>query len=117
MFKNKNICLIISVILAIIWMFISIFAMGDVSTGLNSEDIGTSIGTAIGMILFMPYLVISSIGVILHTIGGFTYIKGMILAGLICECVGLLLGFAWGFGYIPVIILGFIGYSRTKKNI
>ena len=116
MIKNKNVCLIISVIIAILWMCFSIYTMCDASTGLNSEDSAKVIGTGLGMVLLMPYLIVSSIGVILHTIGGFTYIKGLVLAGLITECVGLLLGITWGFGYVAAIVLGFIGFAKMTKN-
>lgn len=116
MIKRKNICLIISVIIAILWMCFSIYNMCAVSNGLNSQDTAKAIGIGLGMALLMPYLIVSSIGAILHTIGGFTYIKGLILAGLIVECVGLILGITWGFGYIPAIVLGFIGYAKMKKE-
>lgn len=116
MIKNKNVCLIISVVIAILWMCFSIYAMCDVSAGLNSKDSAEAIGTGLGMALLMPYLIISSIGAILHTIGGFTYIKGLVLAGLIVECVGLFLGITWGFGYIAAIVLGFIGFAKMTKN-
>lgn len=116
MIKRKNICLIISVIIAVLWMCFSIYCMFDVSNGLNSKDATKAIGTGLGMALLMPYLIVSSIGAILHTIGGFTYIRGLALAGLIVECVGLILGITWGFGYIPAIILGFIGYAKMKKE-
>lgn len=116
MIKNKNVCLIISVIIAILWMCFSIYTMCDASTCLNSEDSAEAIGTGLGMVLLMPYLIVSSIGAILHTIGGFTYIKGLVLAGLITECVGLLLGITWGFGYVTAIVLGFIGFAKMTKN-
>ena len=115
MFKNKNVCLIISVIIAVCWVFVGIAAMAGVSGDLNSGDTAAEIGTAIGMTLLMPYLIVSSIGALLHTIGGFTYKRGLILSGLIIECVGLLLGITWGFGYIPAILFGFIGYAKIKK--
>ena len=115
MFKSKNICLIISVIIAIIWMIVGISAMCDVSSSLESGNTGEEIGIAIGMALLMPYLIVASIGTILHLIGGCTYKRGLVLAGLICECASLLLGITWGFGYIVAIIFGFIGYSQMKK--
>lgn len=115
MIKNKNVCLIISVALEIIWMLVSIGAYANASAGLNSSDGAEVIGTGLAMAILLPYLVISSIGAILHIIGGFTYIKGLVLAGLIVECVGVFLGITWGFGYIPAIILGFIGYSKVNK--
>ena len=115
MFKQKNICLIISVITAILWILLSLFTMSDVSAGLSSAEAGEAIGTAIGMALFMPYLVLALVGTILHSVGGFIYKRGLVLAGLIVECVGILLGFAWGFGYILPITLGFIGYAKMRK--
>lgn len=116
MFKNKNFCLIISIVIAVIWVFVGISAMSNASGGLDSGDTAAEIGTAIGMMLLMPYLIISSIGALLHTIGGFVYKRGLVLAGLIIECVGLLFGITWGFGYIPAIVFGFIGYAKMKKN-
>lgn len=114
MFKQKNVCLIISVVVAVLWMLLSVFTMSDVSAGLNSADAGESIGTAIGMALLMPYLIVASIGTILHTVGAFVYKRGLVLAGLIVECVSILLGISWGFGYILAIIFGFIGYAKMK---
>ena len=116
MIKRKNICLIISIIIAILWICFSIYYMYDASNGLNSQDTAEAIGTGLGMALLMPYLIVSSIGAVLHTIGGFTYIKGLVLAGLIIECAGLILGITWGFGYIPAIVLGFIGYAKMNKE-
>ena len=114
MFKNKNICLIISVVIAILWVIVGVSAMIDVSSDLNSGNTAEEIGTAIGMALLMPYLIISSIGTMLHVIGSFVYKKGLVLAGLIVELVGMLLGITWGFGYILVAIFGFIGYAKIK---
>ena len=121
MFEKKNVCLIISVIIAVIWVFVGISTMISVGEPLendaeNLEDVGEQVGTAIGMALMMPYLIVSSIGALLHTIGGFVYKKGLVLAGMIVECVSLMLGITWGFGVIPAIILGFIGYSKMKND-
>lgn len=117
MFKKKNVCLIISIVLAVLWLLISMCVWSDTSADLESDDFGTSVGTAIGMALLMPYMVTASVGTILHIIGGFTYRKGLTLAGLIVECVAILFSIMWGFGYIPVIIFGFIGYSKMRKEI
>lgn len=115
--EHKNVCLIISVFVAIFWLGISLFCYGDVSGGVNSADTAEAIGTAIGMAIVMPYLVVATVGTILHTIGGFIYKRGLVLAGLICECVAILLCASWGFGYIAVIIFGFIGFAKMKPKI
>ena len=116
MIKNKNICLIISVAVAVIWMIIGIATMTSTGFSIASMETAEGLGTAIGMALLMPYLIVSSVGAILHTIGGFVYKRGLVLAGLICECVSLLLGITWGFGFIIAIILGFIGFAKMKKT-
>lgn len=116
MIKNKNICLIISVAIAVIWMIIGIATMTSTGFSIASMEAAEGFGTAIGMALLMPYLIVSSVGAILHTIGGFVYKRGLVLAGLICECVSLLLGITWGFGFIIAIILGFIGFAKMKKT-
>ena len=116
MIKNKNICLIISVVVAIIWMIVGIATMTSTGFSIASMEAAEGLGTAIGMTLLMPYLIVSSVGAILHTIGGFVYKRGLVLAGLICECVSLLLGITWGFGFIVAIILGFIGFAKMKKT-
>ena len=121
MFKRKNVCLILSVIVAVIWVIIGFSSMMSAGESFeneaeNIEEVGTQVGTAIGMALMMPYLIVSSVGALLHTIGGFVYKRGLVLAGLIIECVSLLLGITWGFGFILAIILGFIGYAKMKNN-
>ena len=121
MLKRKNVCLIISVIVAVIWVIIGFSTMMSAGETFENEaesfeEIGTQVGTAIGMALMMPYLIVSSIGALLHTIGGFVYKRGLVLAGLIIECVSLLLGITWGFGFILAIVLGFIGYAKMKKD-
>lgn len=121
MLKRKNICLIISVIVAVVWVIVGVCTMMSTGEALENEaedleEIGTQIGTAIGMALMTPYLIVSSVGALLHTIGGFVYKRGLVLAGLIIECVSLLLGITWGFGFILAIILGFIGYAKMRKE-
>ena len=71
---------------------------------------------ALGMTIVMPCVVVGGIGTVLHTIGGCVYKRGLVLAGLICECVSIILMFLWGMYYIPAIVLGFIGYAKMHKK-
>ena len=116
MFKTRNVCLIISVALAILCLIIMIVALGTGSQGLNSNDDVEVAGTALGMTIVMPCVVVGGIGTVLHTIGGCVYKRGLVLAGLICECVSIILMFLWGMYYIPAIVLGFIGYAKMYKK-
>lgn len=112
MFKSKDICLIISVALAILCLIFMIYSFCNASTGVNSVDSAESVGTAIGMAL-----VAGGVGTILHTVGGCIYKRGLVLAGVICECVSILLMITWGVFYIPAIVLGFIGYAKMPKKV
>ena len=117
MFKAKNICLIISVALAILCLIFTIYSFCNASTGVNSADSAESVGTAIGMALVAPCMVVSGVGTILHTAGGCVYKRGLVLAGVICECASVVLMITWGMFYIPAIILGFIGYAKMPKKV
>ena len=117
MFKYKNICMIISVALAILCLIFMIYSFCNASTGVNSVDSAESVGTAIGMALVAPCLVAGGVGTILHTVGGCVYKRGLVLAGVICECVSVVLMITWGMFYIPAIILGFIGYAKMPRKI
>ena len=117
MFKTRNVCLIISVALAILCLIIMIVALGTGSQGLNSNDDVEVAGTALGMTIIMPCVVVGGIGTVLHTIGGCVYKRGLVLAGVICECVSVVLMITWGMFYIPAIILGFIGYAKMPRKI
>lgn len=116
MFKTKNVCLIISVALAILCLILMIYTFCDVSTGINSADSAEAAGTAIGLALVIPCVAVGGIGTILHTVGGCIYKRGLVLAGVICECVSILLMFTWGIFYVPAIILGFIGYAKMPAK-
>ena len=113
MFKAKNVCLIISVALAVLCLIFMIYSFCDASAGVNSADTAESVGAA----LVAPCLVVGGVGTILHTIGGCIYKRGLVLAGVICECVSILLMITWGVFYIPAIVLGFIGYAKMPKKV
>lgn len=116
MFKSKNVCLIISVALAVLCFVFMVYTFCDASSGLTSNNAGESLGTAIGMALIAPCIIVGGIGTVFHTIGGCIYKRGFVLAGLICECVSIVLMFTWGMFYIPAIVLGFIGYAKMPKK-
>lgn len=81
MFKTKNVCLIISVALAILCLIFMIYSFCNASTGVNSVDSAESVGTAIA-----PCLVVGGVGTILHTVGGCVYKRGLVLASVYLSC-------------------------------
>lgn len=66
MFKAKNVCLIISVALAVLCLIFMIYGFCDASVCVNSADTAESVGTMIGAALVAPCLVVGGVGTILH---------------------------------------------------
>ena len=113
---KKNKTMVISMVLAIIWTVISLYGYIDAGSIVNSTDAAEAFGGMVGMAMITPYMIVAFVGTILHVVGAVVYKPGLTLSGLICECVSILLMVTWGFGFIPTIILGFIGYSKMRKD-
>lgn len=112
MFKNRSKVLFICAILATIYVIylISYFAhgMGDLNSG---EEIGAAFATA----MVTPHIVIIGIGAIFSWLGFFLRKSWCALVGAILYCIGSLMFILYIMFGIPLIILGFIGYTKQKK--
>lgn len=82
--------------------------MGDLNSG---EEIGGAIATA----LVTPHMVVVGIGAIFSWLGFFLKKSWGALVGAILYCVGALLFLVYAIFCIPLIVLGFVGYSKQKK--
>lgn len=112
MFKNRSKVLFGCALLATIYVIylISYFgsAMGDMKSG---EEIGGAIATA----LVTPHMIVVGIGAIFSWLGFFLRKSWAALVGAILYCVGALLFMLYAMFCIPLVILGFVGYSKQKK--
>lgn len=112
MFKNRSKVLFGCALLATIYVIylISYFgsAMGDMNSG---EEIGGAIATA----LVTPHMIVVGIGAIFSWLGFFLRKSWAALVGAILYCVGALLFMLYAMFCIPLVILGFVGYSKQKK--
>lgn len=112
MFKKRSKVLFICSILATIYIvyLISYFsnAMGELET---SEEIAGALATA----LVTPHMIMIGIGAIFSWIGFFLRKSWAALVGAILYCVGAMLFIMYIMFCIPLIILGFVGYSKQKK--
>lgn len=112
MFKNRSKALFICALLATIYVIYLIIyfgtAMGDLK---SSEEIGGAIATA----LVTPHMVVMGVGAIFSWLGFFTKKPWSALVGAILYCVGALLFIVYAIYCIPMIVLGFVGYSKQKK--
>lgn len=112
MFKNRSKVLFACVILATIYVIYLMSYFGNAMGDLNSaEEVGGAIATA----LVTPHMVVIGIGAIFSWIGFIGRKSWGALVGAILYCVGAILFIPYAFYSIPLIILGFVGYSKQKK--
>lgn len=114
MFKNRSKATFVCAILATIYVIYLISYFGSAMGDLNStEEIGGALATA----LVTPHMVVIGIGAIFSWISFFSRKPWAALVGAILYCVGALLFIMYAVICIPMIILGFVGYSKQKKML
>ncbi|MBQ8537700.1 MAG: hypothetical protein IJ461_09905 [Clostridia bacterium] len=117
---QRNKLLLISGIIAAIWFIVvcSSFAslMNAPSAGDEWDQMAYEIGTGIGLAMQVPFLIAAFIAAVFNWLAWFTSKKGFALTAGILFGVAFLLGIGNGFGFIPCIILSFMGYAKLKKD-
>lgn len=127
MFKNKSKVLFIFCILSTIYVFFLTYEF-VLSSGIqncygeNNEIINFGCAISIAVIqVLIPHIILIALGAIISWIGFFIKKSWISLVGTIFYCIGALyLLLLNGLRFlalisIPLIILGFIGYSNQKK--
>lgn len=111
----KNKLLLVSVCLSAFWMFFcTIAGCNTLTDGMNSGGAG-AVGTAIGALLVLPFMVVAWVGVIFNCIGWATEKRGFVLTAAILFSVSLVLMITYGFGLIPSLVLSYVSYARMKN--
>ncbi len=111
MFKNRSKALFVAALLATIYVIYLVFYFGGAIT---SDDSVEAIGGAIATALVMPHMIITGLGAVFSWIGFGSRKTWAALVGAILYCVGGLLFLIYIMFSIPLIILGFVGYSKQK---
>lgn len=112
MFKKRSKVLFICAMIATIYVVYLINYFGNAIGDLNSgEEISGALATA----LVTPHIVMIGIGTIFSWLGFCLRKSWAALVGAILYCVGALLFIMYIMFCIPLIILGFVGYSKQKK--
>lgn len=83
-------------------------------TTANSEGV-EAVGSAIATALVMPHMMMFLIGAVFGWIGVLTRKSWAALVGAILYSVGTLLFLMYAMFGVPILVLGFIGYSKQKK--
>lgn len=112
MFKNRSKVLFITAILATLYVVYLMSYFGSSIGDLNSaEELSGAIATA----LVTPHLIVMGLGAIFSWLGFFLKKSWGALVGAILYCVGAIMFMLYAVFCVPLIILGFVGYSKQKK--
>ena len=98
----------------------TIAARGNVglaeSISQTAEEVGTAIGTTIGLMLVLPHVVLFALGCLFNWLGWFTKIRGFTLTAGILYCVSLIAGIQNFYMVLIPLILAFVGFARQGKR-
>lgn len=113
--------LLVSAIFAVVWYIIvcSSFAslMNATPTGTEAEQLGQEIGTAIGMMMQIPFLIVAFLGTVFNWLSWFMSKRGFAITAGVLFSVSVLFSIGNGFAYIVCLVLCFVGASRHKKQM
>ena len=114
MFEKRSKVLFVNSILASLYVIYLICYFRGTMGDLNSSE---EIGGAIATVLVTPHMAVIGIGAVFSWIGFGLRKSWAALVAAILYCVGAFLFIAYIIFCIPLIVLGFIGYSKQKKLV
>lgn len=112
MFKNRSKVLFVCNVLTTIYV---IYLLCHFLGTTTSSDSAEALGGAIATTIVMPHIFFMLLGAIFGWLGFFMKKNWGVLVGAILYCVGAFMFLLYAMFSIPIIILGFVGYSNQKK--
>lgn len=112
MFKKRSKVLLICAIIATIY---TIYLISHFSGSMATDDSTEAIGGAIATALVTPHIVMVGLGAVFSWLGFFLKKSWAALVGAILYCVAALVFILYAAFCIPIIILGFVGFSKQKQ--
>ena len=109
--KKKPTILLVSAVIATLWIIFGIYSFAD-ATG-SASGAAEQIGTAIAGTMIIPFLIIAGLGLLFNWLGWALKKRGFAITAGVLYCVSLI-GFTYTFGLIPSIVLVFIGVAKLK---
>ena len=109
--KRSTILLIATALATIYTVYLFTYFFGATSSSDGAEAVGAAIATA----LVMPHAIMFLIGSVFGWIGCLAKKTWAALVGAILYSVAALLFVAYFMFSVPILILGFVGYSKQKS--
>lgn len=109
--KRSKMLFVATAIATIYAVYLISYFFGATAAAEGAEAVGSAIATA----LVMPHMIMFVIGAVFGWIGYFVKASWAALVAAILYSVGTLLFLAYFMFGVPILVLGFIGYSKQKK--
>lgn len=117
--KNRSVLLLIALIIAIVYICLQIgnysnsakIVTADTET---AEEAGAALGTAIGMAVLLPHLILVILGAIFNAVAWLGKFRWAALTAAILYTVGGVLGFVNIVFMIVPMILCYVAYAKSK---
>ena len=120
--KSRNILLLIALVIAVIYFFAQV---GNISSGADrvanmsaetAEQAGEAIGTALGITLLMPHVILVALAVIFNAVGWFGRMRWAALTAAILYTVGGVLGLTNFLFVLAPMVLCYIASAQMKRE-
>lgn len=111
--KKRSKVLIIATVLATAYaLYLFFYFVGGTA---NADGAGEAIGGAIATAMVTPHMVMFFLGAIFGWLGVFLCKPWAALVAAILYSVGTVLFLVYAMFGVPILILGFVGYSKQAK--
>lgn len=109
---KRSKCLIVATVLATAYaIYLMTYFFGATAQSDGAEAVGAAVATA----LVMPHMISFLVGAVFGWIGLFTKMTWAALVAAILYAVGTVLFLAYFMFGVPLLVLGFVGYSKQKQ--
>ena len=115
MLKERSKMILVSVILATAYFIYLLCYFSGIISQVDSGSGAKAVAGALATALVMPHMIAIGVGAVFAWVGFFLKANWATLVGAILYAVSAVLFLPYFMFSVPILILGFIGYSMQKK--
>ena len=112
--KKRSIMLLIALIFAIFYICLQFSNYGNGMNTISSSNSGEAVGTAIGMTILLPHLILVVLGAIFNAVAWLGKQRWAALTAAILYTVGGVLGLVNIVFMIVPMVLCYVAYGRSR---
>lgn len=117
--KKRSVLLLISLIIVVFYLILQFSSYSDgaktvMADTTTAEETGTAIGTALGMAILLPHMILVTLGAIFNAVAWLGKMRWAALTAAILYTVGGVLGWVNIVFLIVPMVLCFVAYGKSK---